>query len=163
MKRQNKNNNKGELTRAKRYVLRLLGRRPYSKKEVEDKLRRQGFGEVIIKQVREELTKLNLINDEEFATSYVEAKLSGKPKGHLLLTRDLQRKGINPEIIKKVINRFLPKEKEILLAQELAEKKIKKERSLSKAPIKQKLYFYLRGRGFTEEIIEEVMEKINYE
>ena len=163
MKRQSKNNNKGELTRAKRYVLRLLGRRPYSKKEVEDKLRRQGFGEVIIKQVREELTKLNLINDEEFATSYIEAKLSGKPKGHLLLTRDLQRKGINPEIIKKVINRFLPKEKEILLAQELTEKKIKKDRSLSKAPIKQKLYFYLRGRGFTEEIIEEVMEKINYE
>ena len=155
MKRQSKNN-KDELTRAKRYVLRLLRRRPYSKKEVDDKLHKQGFGKVIIEQVREELTKLNFINDEEFAASYVEAKLSGKPKGHLLLARELQRKGINPEIIKRVFAQLLPPKKEFLLARQLAERRIEKYQSLSKVWAKQKLYFYLRGRGFTEEIVEEV-------
>ncbi len=160
MKRKSKNSNKDELTRARRYVLRLLGRRPYSKKEVDDKLHRQDFGKVIIEQVREELTKLNLINDEEFAASYVEAKLSGKPKGHLLLTRELQRKGISPEIIERVLAQLLPKKKEFLLAKGLAGKKIKEQKSLNRIPTKQKLYFYLRGRGFPEEIIEEVIEKM---
>ena len=149
-----------ELEKARRYVLRLLGRRSYSKKEVNDKLSKQGFGKVIIEQVREELTKLNLINDEEFAILYVEAKLSGKPKGHLLLIRELQRKGINPEIIKKVLAQLLPKKKEFLLAKKLTKRKMKEQKSLGRISTKQKLYFYLRGRGFQDELIEEVIEKI---
>ncbi len=149
-----------EIEKAKRYALRLLGGRPYTKKELKDKLFKRGYRKRIVDEIEGDLKRLNLINDEQFALSYIETRLSRKPKGRRLLTQELQRKGINPEIIKKSLDKLLPKKKEFFLARRLAGKKIEKCQSLNKVPTKQRLYFYLRGRGFEEEIIEEVIEKI---
>jgi len=146
-----------ELKKAKRYVFRLLGGRPYTKKELKDKLFKRGYRKRIVDEIEGDLKRLNLIDDEQFALSYIETRLSKKPKGRDLLTQELQRKGVNPEIIKKTLDQLLPREKEFFLAKRLAEKRIGKEKSLNKVPTKQRLYFYLRGRGFEEKIIEEVI------
>ena len=145
--------------RARRYAFRLLGQRPYTEKGIRDKLFHQGFGKVADK-IGEKLKELQLINDDQFALSYIETRLSKKPKGRRLLTRELQKKGVNPEIIKKTLDKLLPREKELFLAKRLSEEKVKQYQSLNKTPTKQKLYFYLRGRGFGEEIIEKVIETI---
>ena len=149
---------KDEVEKAKRYAFRLLGGRPYTKKELKDKLFKRGYRKKIVDEIEGDLERLNLINDEQFALSYVETRLSEKPKGRYLLTQELQRKGINPEIIEKVLDKLLPKKKEFFLAKRLAEKRIGEYQSLNKVPTKQRLYFYLRGRGFEEEIIEEVID-----
>ncbi len=145
--------------RARRYAFRLLGHRPYTEKEIKDKLFHQGFGKVAEK-IGKKLKELQLINDEQFTFSYIEIRLSKKPKGRWLLTQELQRKGVNPEIIKKTLDKLLPREKELFLAKQLAKKRIGDYQSLHKAPTKQRLYFYLRGRGFEEEIVEEVIEEV---
>jgi len=152
--------NKDEAVKARTYVLRLLARRSYTKKEIEDKLFNRGFKKVVINTIEKDLKHLNFINDEEFALAYIESKLSEKPKGRCLLVRELQRKGICPKIIEQSINKLLPKKKESFLAMKLAEGKIKEMKSLKKAATKQKIYLYLRSRGFGEEIIEEAMEKL---
>jgi len=154
--------NKDETEKAKKYAFRLLSQRPYTEKELQDKLFKKGYTKIIVDTLQKGLKDLNFINDQEFALSYIETKLSEKPKGRYLLIQELQRKGICREVIEQSLNKLLPKKKESFLAMRLAERKIKEIKSLKKVPTRQRIYLYLRSRGFGEEIIEEVIGKINY-
>ncbi len=151
---------KEEGRKAKDYALNLLSFRPRSTKEVRDRLKRKDYDEKVIEEVVENLGRIGLLNDEEFARSWAQSRMQGKPMGRRLLEQELRQKGIDKEIIEAVSETTYGQHHEETLALTLAKKKLKSYHGLDDLTIKRRLYSYLGRRGFSPETISEVLEKI---
>ncbi len=113
-------------------MYRLWNIRPRSEKEVRNYFRiknlelkikdKELIGDLAIELVIKKLKQKNLLNDEEFAREWVEARRKSKQKGIKAIRSELYQKGINKEIIESVIN----KQKEEYSERELAEEALRK-------------------------------------
>ncbi|MCK4325618.1 RecX family transcriptional regulator [bacterium] len=151
---------KEEARKAKDYALNLLSFRPRSSKEVRDRLKRKDYDEKVIEEAVENLGRIGLLSDEEFARSWAQSRMQGKPMGRKLLEQELRQKGIDKEIIEKISEATYSQHDEETLALTLAKKKLKGYRDLDDLTIKRRLYSYLGRRGFSPDTISEVLEKI---
>jgi len=134
---------------------RLLGIRPRSQKELEKKLKEKGFSDKIIKETFKKLKDYGYLDDKKFAQLWLEMKkLSGK--GKFFIRKELKEKGIEENLAKKILARYSPKE-EINVAYNLIKRKINKYKNLKSLEKKQKIARYLATRGFSWEIINEVL------
>lgn len=144
------------------YVLKYLSLRPRSVKEINDWFRRKGTGEETRKQIIKKLEVLGYLNDEEFVKWWLEQRDHFHPSGSRLLTMELRQKGISDEIIKNAIELRWEDNPdrgagERDLAQKVVDKKIKILASLPGRERKQKLIQALLRRGFSWDIIKEVL------
>lgn len=107
--------------------------------------------EKIFAAVFEKLEKLGLQSDENFAESFVR----GHPNwGRRRLEIELKRRGIEEELIET----FLPTDiSEIENARETLAKKLRGEKVPNEYSAKQKLAAFLARRGFSLDVIREVI------
>lgn len=163
-------------------VFRLISRRPRSEKEVRDylmrrnwkletriskksreasnwKLResRQTAKDKIINGIIKELKKRKLVDDSAFASWWIEQRSTFRPRGKFGLTMELRQKGVDEEIIKKVIDE---KVDELPLAKKLAQKKLKAYKNLPREERWQKLSAFLSRRGFSWPVIKQVIDRV---
>jgi regulatory protein len=101
------------------------------------------------------LKHLDLINDLEFAKWWVEQRQTFRPKSKRVLRGELRIKGIEKEIIKKVLEEQKIDEEKI--ARQLLEKKSYKWRNLSSREAQQKKTQYLMGKGFSWEVVKKAV------
>jgi len=149
---------KDQLTKALEKSFRLLGIRPRSQKELEKKLKEKEFAPEIIKKVIARIKELGYLDDKKFAQAWLEArKLSHK--GKYIVRRELKQKGVTEDIIKKTISHYTPKD-EYKIALELAKKKTKSYKNLDKFKKRQKMATFLANRGFSWQVIKDVIAKI---
>lgn len=148
----------------------LLGIRQRSEKEIRDYLKKLSFKRKITDQEElssmavefliEKLKQKGLINDLEFARSWVEAR--SKKKGSVAIKAELIQKGISREIIKEVLNADNSSNAEEV-ATELLEKKMKSWKDADQFSFKKKAYEYLIRKGFdyptTSSIIAKLLQK----
>src|SRR5205823_2746259 len=87
-----------------------------------------------------------LINDQEFAKAWIDARRKSKQKGNIALKSELIKKGIDPQIINQLLNEESIDEKE--LAKEALSKKLKSWKNLTPLQFKQKAYSFLGRKGF---------------
>ena len=156
-------------------ALKYLALKPRSRKELEKKLSAVGgsteggkekkIDEETIKLALEQIDNWGYLNDEEFAKSFSELKkISGK--GKIFIFRELKRKGVNEQTIKKILSRFYTNEEEHKIALSLAKKRFP---DLFKFPPEAdppsaeksrkeiiKLKNYLLQKGFSWEVINEL-------
>ena|SRR3989344_3951100 len=130
-------------------MYRLWNIRPRSEKEITDYLRRLSISTSMVDIVLARLKQLRLLNDEQFAKSWIEAR--SKKKGMIAIKAELYRKGISKEIIDGVTNIEINQEE---TAKKLLEKRLPRIRSRKQA------YEFLMRRGFEYEIVAQVIEKI---
>lgn len=149
-----------ELQKAKKYVYTILSKRMYSSKEISDKLKRQGYTDDIIKDVICKMESYGYINDESFAEEWVQSRLDSKPKGRLVIKRELVDKGIEEDTIENILNKTLSETVQYDLALDLARRKIKTYRDDDAMSTKRKLYAFLSRRGFGYDIIKSVMDEV---
>lgn len=121
--------------------------RPRSESEIENWFYRKKVDESFHKKLLEKLTKLDLLDDEKFASWWVEQRLHFRQKSKRELTYELKQKGISDSLIRKVINDA--NIDELALAKKHAEKK-------SRMP-EEKLKAYLLRKGFSWEIVKKVL------
>lgn len=76
------------------YMVRLLGRRDHSGKELERKARVKGYPEKIVQHVQKELSKKGYVDDNTFASKFVTDKLKINRWGPLRIKTALLKKGI---------------------------------------------------------------------
>ncbi|MFO0703694.1 MAG: regulatory protein RecX [Patescibacteria group bacterium] len=114
--------------------------------------------EIIIEKVIEYLTNLKLINDEEFAKSFADSLLrQNKSRG--VIERKLMQKGINKEMIDRVLGHDEDRESEIL--KKLIESKTRHHPELLTTPKgKQKLIRFLMYRGFKYNQIKKMITQL---
>jgi regulatory protein len=149
----------GQLARCKKYAFDLLIKRSYSSKELSDKLKSKGFTNDLVSQTRQLLEKLGYLKDEKFAKEWVESRKRSRPKGKIVLERELLSKGIAKATVNRVLEDFDESE-EREMASALAKKRLKAYASLSQVAARRRLFSYLLRRGFSSEIVSDVMREL---
>jgi regulatory protein len=142
---------------AKDQALRYLSRRQHSRLELFRKMRQKGYRAEIINHALDELEKIDLVNDEEFARLYILNELRMRPQGRILLFHKLSQRGISRELSESLVTKYLPEEKEPEMAHLLVKKYLHTHRTDSGDRLKEKLIRFLYNRGFTWDCIEQVL------
>jgi regulatory protein len=145
----------------KERAFRLLAFRPRSEKEIRQKLRLKGAGNKLIEQVVEELKEKGLIDDQKFAASWAESRISNRPMGKFLLRRELMQKGIKKETIEGVIEKAYSEEDEVELARNLLQRKAKTYKNLEDVKTKKRMMDFLLRRGFSYEVVRQAIKDID--
>jgi len=155
------------------WSLKYLEVRPRSEKEIRDYLKlkidrnvKKGWLKVepaetfdLIQQIIERLTSVGLLNDEEFAKSWVASR--GQKRSVRVLQSELYKKGISREISEEVLGKFEEDEGgQLELIRKQARKAWPKYSKLPEKEVKQKLYGFLLRRGFDWEDIKAVVDEI---
>ena len=149
-----------EFSRAKDYVYRLLARRMYTKKEIQNKLQSQKYSMRVIQNILSLMEEYGYLNDRLFAEEWIELRIQKKPKGRIVLKHELMQKGIEESIIEKALESKLDESKLYEKALELARNRVKAYSKDDVLTAKRKLMNFLIRRGFDFETIRDVIEKV---
>lgn len=78
-------------------AMRLLAYRPRSEKEMRTALQRRGVKPELLAETMARLRAVRLLDDGEFARSYVDQRDRTSPRGRRLLRAELRSKGVTPQ------------------------------------------------------------------
>lgn len=147
-----------ELNKAQAYALMLLGYRERSLREIKIRMRQKGYEEKLVEKVVKYLKDRNLINDKRFTQLWAESRIK-KGYGRWRIQSELEQKGVNREITDEILKDLYSGIDEVQVALDLIEKK----RWVSKEPprLTERVSNLLRRRGFSFEVISNVVEKIH--
>jgi len=81
----------------------FLAVRPRSVTETRRRLRHLGYPHELIETVLGRLVEMRYLDDEAFATSWVESRDRARPRGESALRRELSVKGIDREMVRAVL------------------------------------------------------------
>ena len=149
-----------EVMRAKNFAINLLHEKKiYTKPELEKELRRKGFSQEGISASIEDLERTGLIKDKTFAHQWVRRREKSNPRGKEMLKLELADKGVASSTINQVLSN-IDSSRELDTALQLAEKQVKRYKSLELHVAKRRLHGFLARRGFNYNTVEQVMQKI---
>ena len=131
--------------------LSLLSYRPRSINEIKLRLKRLKYATpALINQAVDYLLEIDLLDDQKFASWWVDQRSTHRPKGNVALKSELSRKGIDSSIIESV-----------LLDSDQEQKLAKKILTSKKITNQQKAYQYLFSRGFSSNSINTSIDELN--
>ena len=147
-----------ELNKGQAYALMLLGYRERSLREIRMRMRQKGYEEKLIEKVMKYLKDRNLINDKRFTRLWAESRIK-KGYGSWRIQSELEQKGVNREMADEILKDLYSGIDEVQVALDL----VKKKRWLLKEPqrLTEHVSNLLRRRGFSFEVISNVVEKIH--
>ncbi|MBU2577899.1 RecX family transcriptional regulator [Patescibacteria group bacterium] len=141
-------------------VLRFLSYRPRSQFEIEKYFEKNQVGEHTQKLVKEKLFSLKLIDDEAFVRWWIEQRTQFRLKSKHFIMAELRLKGIPKELIIELLPEERTKEDEFSVAEKIALKKLERIKSLPEIEKKKKLYNLLSQRGFSYEVVKQIVDKV---
>ena len=116
------------------------------------------------KELRVKAKIYGYVNDEYYTMCYIKERAIPNKWGKQKLTTALYQKGISKELIKDGIEKYFKEDIEEDNAYDIALKKYKTiYEKYDKRTCMNKIYTYLRGRGFSYDIIKSIMEKLSNE
>ena len=137
----------------KKKALDILSRRRISERELRRKLRSERKFSYHTDKVVGGLKNIGLIDDLTFASSAINSFLISGPKSRMYIRQKLYQKGIPKEIAEKAIESELADYDESQAALGLARKKFETVKPLSTLKAKKRIADFLRGRGFSWDIV----------
>jgi regulatory protein len=145
-------------------ALTFLEPRMRSRGEIVTRLRRGHFDDAAIEHAVGKLLAMGLIDDAQFAATYVEARArpdGGRPVGRRRLMNDLAGKGVSKEQIAEALE-TVSDEDEHALALAAARKKVRAvpsdpERRKAERP---RLIAFLQRRGFGWDVVKKVADEV---
>ena len=142
-------------TKLRDYSFNLLARKSYSCFEMERKLKRYAQRRSIedhhIQTLMEKLKKLKYLDDQKFASNYIDYRLRNNPRGKFLIKRELKVKGVDDNFIERALGEKEINEEE--MAEALLQKKQRSWKGVEAKKKREKAYRYLTSRGFRMEIV----------
>ncbi|HUM69267.1 MAG TPA: RecX family transcriptional regulator [Chloroflexota bacterium] len=144
-----------ELENAKQSAIRYIGYRPRSIAEVRTHLRNKGFADTAVDLACVRLQEVGLLDDAAFAQYWVEQRETFKPRSQLALQQELQQKGVSREIIGSVLTEV----DETDAARQAALKQASRWQRLPEAEFRQKLSSHLQRRGFSYDLIKQIVNE----
>lgn len=133
-----------------------LARRNHAEKELKSKLLKKFPRGALIEKTIERLKELGYINDEKFAREWIGYRLNSKPRGRIIIKRELLAKGVNVELVEKILDLVYNRDKERKELTRLLD--LRKHRYPKGKKQRNKLISYLLRRGFLWEDIKDLME-----
>lgn len=145
----------------RRKALDYLSIRNRSTWEIERYLQKKGFGKDPIRETIIFLREAGYINDYDYAVRYINARRSRKTIGKRLLRAELYRRGVDRNIISRALAET---GSNIVNADEIYALAVKKANTLKSDQNKmRKIMYFLRQRGFGEDDIRAVVERLKKE
>lgn len=148
-----------EFSLAKDKALRFISYRQRSEKEVRSRLIEREFHPSVIDRVVSYLREVMLLNDRAFAEAYVHDVLMRKPAGATLIRRQLQLKGVDKDIIDRVVEDKLGSETQSMLAREAAKKYMRRYRPAT-GGTRKKQERYPKGR-ITRRVVNKQQKRLS--
>jgi regulatory protein len=153
-------NREGDLSqKAKEYAFLLLKFRLRSEKEIFERLKRKKFPEEIIKETVAFLRQKRFLDDSLFAKAWIDSRLK-RPLGLRRIRQELKLKGVERQIIESQIQARTQNYSEEEIVLEIAGEKLNKLKGVDPVKAKRRLYGYLLRRGFSPEVIIDVMGRL---
>jgi regulatory protein len=137
-------------------ALRFLDYRPRSRAEVRRNLEKHAVSQDVIKDVFKRLERSGLVNDERFAKDWVENRNEFRPRSRRALAYELRQRGLNDAAIEKALVGL----NEEALAYRAAFKQARRYEGYEMRDFHNKLGRYLARRGFSYEIIKDVVARV---
>jgi len=144
--------------RAMQYAFLLLGYRQRSEAEMRQRLERKTYSSAVIDRTLAELTRLQLLDDREFARSWVAAR---HDRGPHRLKQELRLKGIARDLAEETVTAGMSATDEWTAAWQVATRAL---RGRSLPPERDELLRVRRllgRRGFSSEAIRRVCARLN--
>ena len=141
-------------------AMRLINYRMRTRTELTQRLREKSFPAETIERVTDRLTGLGLVDDRKFAEIFVAAKVARKPVGKRELERRLREKGIMKEIAAMALSAVSEDGRQLELATQAAEIKIRSLKRFDAKKRKGKLAAFLVRRGFDWSVIKKVIMRL---
>lgn len=151
--------NSREIKRAKDYAFRLLKFRPRAEGELILRLKKKKFSQEIINQIISYLKEKKFIDDEDFAKSWVESRIR-IPLGINRLKVELKAKGINQDIISRVLENAKQQYDQSEVVNQLAKEKFSRLKNLDSNKAKRRIYAYLLRRGFPRDMVIDTINQL---
>lgn len=145
--------------KAKSDALRLLSARPRSSAELTLRLKAKRHDPEIIRQVIGLLSAQGMVDDAKFAKLYAESKRYGRPVSKSRLLGELARLGIDGDTASSAVESTGDLD-ERKAARELVAKRFDRMKGLPAARKKSRLYAFLRRRGYSNDVIFEVLDEL---
>ncbi len=137
-------------------ALRFLDYRPRSRIEVRRNLEKHAVPAEVINDVFKRLERSGLVNDERFAKDWVENRSEFRPRSRKALAYELHQRGLDETSIDKALQGM----NEEVLAYQAALKQSRRYEGLPVRDFRNKLGSYLARRGFSYEVIKDVVTKV---
>ncbi len=132
-----------------------------SEKQIKDYLIKNEF-EHYLERMIEHLKKIKLIDDLVYAQSYVRTQANINQKGPRNIIQELYRNGVSESEVMTALEEY-PYEQQFENATELASKQWKKMKKHSATEGKNKVKRYLLNKGYSFEMIDEVLQEVDLE
>jgi regulatory protein len=139
-------------------AVRYLGSRPRSVSEIKRHLRTKRFDDAAQDKAIDQLRAQRYIDDEAFARYWVEQRAKFRPKGQRAIASELMQKGVARETIDLVLGEADP-DSETKRAREAIGRPMTRWLSMDENERKRKIHQYLVTRGFSYDVIEEVIAR----
>ncbi|MHB8631537.1 MAG: regulatory protein RecX [Candidatus Limnocylindria bacterium] len=139
-------------------AVRYLGSRPRSVSEIRRHLRTKRFDDAAQDKTIDQLRAQRYIDDEAFARYWVEQRARFRPKGQRAIVSELLQKGVARETIDAVLGEADP-DSESKRAREAIRRPMTRWLSMADDERKRKIHQYLAARGFSYDVIEEVIAR----
>ncbi len=149
------------VAKAKSRALDYLAHKPRTETEVRRKLRQKEYSEPVIESVVKRLHELGYLDDAQYAEQYVERRFASKGYGPVRIRQELRKRGIDRHLAETAVDDFFEDESTLVAAREKAEKRwprIAREDDPRKR--RDKLYRYLKRRGYTYDTIRVVIDEM---
>jgi regulatory protein len=146
---------------ARATALQYLATRPRTAYEVRQKLHRSGVPDAVVDEVMAHCQALNLLNDAAYTQAYLTSRLTNRGYGPQRLGRELHQRGIGRTLVEAAVQEHLPAEDVLAAARAQAAKRWPRlAREADHARRRQKLYDFLRRRGFASAIVQQIVTEL---
>lgn len=153
-----------EVMRAKGKALDYLAHKARTENEVRRKLRTKECTSAVIDRVIAYLRERGYLDDENYAHEYVRRRFSHKGYGPVRLRAELKKRGIDRHLAETAVDALFEEHDPFPVAQAHAEKKWPRiAREADPRKRRDKLYRHLKRRGFTNDVIQRVIDSIEDE
>ncbi|MHC5248871.1 recombination regulator RecX [Enterococcus sp. LJL90] len=143
-------------------AMNYLSYQMHSEMEVRKYLKEKEIETADRNQIVETLKELDVVNDQNFGDSYIRTQVRLSDKGPGYLSQQLKKKGLAPEVIENALT-FYPQKEQLAIALRSGEKFFKVQRNKSLRESQQKLRLQLMQKGFSKEIVNEVLSLLETE
>ncbi len=150
-----------EYVDAKQAALDYLAYKPRTEQEVRRKLQKQDVSRLVIDDVIARLYELEYLDDESYAHDYAHNRFSSKKYGPVRIRRELEERGVDRHLAETAVDELFADKDATAAAWEHAEKRwprLADEDDPRRR--RQKLYRYLRRRGFTSDTIRPILDEL---
>jgi regulatory protein len=150
--------NADEPDRATAAALNLLAHRGRSEHELRQRLGQKGYTPAAIDETIRRVVDWGYLNDERFASAWVEQRQAGKQRSRRALAHELREKGVDRETIETTLEEA--EIDEIADARQIAADKWRKERALPPDKRRQRTAAFLARRGYGWDVARQVLNEL---